>query len=139
MSGYRLFIDECLSPELVQLAIQAGHLETTCVSHRGLRGMKDWELMTYIVTQDLTLVTHNARDFRGAGAAKPGGLHAEQAIHAGLICLNSAIGMDFDRQLALFSYALAELADLPDLINQVLEVSETAEGEVHISLYDLPA
>ena len=139
MSGYKLFIDECLSPELVQLAIEAGHLDATCVSHRGLRGAKDWELMSYIAAQDLTLVTHNSRDFRGAGAAKPGGLHAAQEIHAGLICLNSAIAMDFDRQIELFSYALAGLANLPDLINQVLEVSETAEGEVQVCLYDLPA
>ena len=139
MSGYKLFIDECLTPELVQLAIDAGHLDATCVSHRGLRGAKDWELMSYIAARDLTLVTHNSRDFRGMGPAGPGGLYLEQQIHAGLICLNSAMAMDFDRQIELFSHALAALADLPDLINQVLEVSETASGEVQVCLYDLPA
>ncbi len=28
---FRFLIDECLSPELVQLAVAAGHLESTCV------------------------------------------------------------------------------------------------------------
>lgn len=138
MSSYKLFIDECLSPELVQVAVDSGHLETTCVRHRGLQGTKDWELMTYIVTADLTLVTHNARDFRGVGVTQPGGLHSKQVIHAGLICLNSEIGMDFNRQIVLFGFALEALADLPDLINQVLEVSEAADGEVRIIQYVLP-
>lgn len=138
MSSFKLFIDECLTPELVQVAIDAGHLETTCVRDRGLQGTKDWELMTYIVTADLTLVTHNSRDFRGAGLANPGGLHSKQTIHAGLICLNSEIGMDFDRQIVLFGFALDALADMPDLINQVLEVTEAADGQVRIIQYELP-
>ncbi len=138
MSSYKLFIDECLSPELVQVAIDAGHLETTCVRHRGLQGTKDWELMNYIVTADLTLVTHNSRDFRGVGMKHPGGLHSKQLIHAGLICLNSEISMDFDRQVFLFGFALEALAGLPDLVNQVLEVSQAADGEVLIVQYELP-
>ena len=138
MSSFKLFIDECLTPELVQVAIDAGHLEATCVRDRGLQGTKDWELMTYMVTADLTLVTHNSRDFRGVGLANPGGLHSKQTIHAGLICLNSEIGMDFDRQIVLFGFALDALADLPDLINQALEVSEAVDGEVKIILYELP-
>jgi hypothetical protein len=38
----RLLIDECLSPQLVDIAIAAGHVETTCALHRGLLGAKDW-------------------------------------------------------------------------------------------------
>ncbi len=138
MSTFKLFIDECLSPELVQMAVDAGHIESTCVSYRGPLGVKDWNLMTYVVMGDLTLVTHNARDFRGLGAARPGGLHANEVIHVGLICLNSDIGMDFDRQKTLFRYALTALAGLPDLINQALEVSEDADGQVSLIHYDIP-
>ena len=68
--SHRLLIDECLSPELVQLAIDAGFFESTCVRDRGLLHRKDWELMAYVVAADFTLVTHNARDFRGMGAEK---------------------------------------------------------------------
>lgn len=42
--------------------------------HRGLQGTKDGELMTYIVTADLTLVTHNSRDFRGSWRGPSGGV-----------------------------------------------------------------
>jgi hypothetical protein len=75
--SFRLLIDECLSPELVALAIAAGHVESTCARDRGLLGRKDWELMVYVVTGDFTFVTRNSQDFRGAGADNPGGLHAE--------------------------------------------------------------
>jgi hypothetical protein len=39
----RLLIDECLSPELAQLAIEAGHVEATSVRDRGRLGLQDWE------------------------------------------------------------------------------------------------
>jgi predicted nuclease of predicted toxin-antitoxin system len=48
----RLLIDECLSPELVQLAINAGHVESTSVRDRGRLGLKDWELMEYVIQED---------------------------------------------------------------------------------------
>jgi predicted nuclease of predicted toxin-antitoxin system len=60
----RLLIDECLSPELVQLA---GHGESAFVRDRGRLGLKDWELMEYVIQEDFILVTRNAQDFRGAG------------------------------------------------------------------------
>ena len=98
----------------------------------------DWELITFVVTGDFTLVTHNARDFRGEGQENPGGLHAQQEIHAGLICLNSFYPMDLDRQHRLFQLALAELDGMPDLINQALEIFEDEEGTVTAELYDIP-
>ena len=100
--------------------------------------MPDWELITFVVTGDFTLVTHNARDFRGEGQENSGGLHAQQEIHAGLICLNSFYPMDLDRQHRLFQLALAELDGMPDLINQALEIFEDEEGTVTAELYDIP-
>jgi len=68
----RLLIDECLSPELVQLAIAAGHVESTCVRDRGRLGLKGWELMAYVIEEDFILVTRNAQDFRVlASASQP--------------------------------------------------------------------
>jgi Domain of unknown function (DUF5615) len=134
----RLLIDECLSPELVQLAIDAGHVDSTCVRDRGRLGLKDWELMEYVIQQDFILVTRNAQDFRGAGQANPGGLHASAEVHAGLICLDSALEMDIDLQQELFKYALNTVAELPDLINQALEVFENEDGLISVNLYDIP-
>ncbi|MGO8858620.1 MAG: DUF5615 family PIN-like protein [Steroidobacteraceae bacterium] len=87
----RLLTDECLSPELVQLAIDAGHVESTSVRDCGRLGLTDRELMKYVIQEDFILVTRNAQDFRGAGKANPGGLHASAEVHADLICLDSAL------------------------------------------------
>jgi predicted nuclease of predicted toxin-antitoxin system len=57
----RLLIDECLSPELVQLAIDAGHIESACPRDRGRLGIKDWKLMEYVIQEDFILVTRNLR------------------------------------------------------------------------------
>lgn len=135
---FRFLIDECLSPELVQLAVAAGHLESTCVRDRGWAGTKDWTLVTYAVEGDYTLVTHNSPDFRGQGPGKLGGQHAKQPIHAGLVCLNSVHVMDLPRQLDLFRLVLAELASMDDLVNQALEVFELADGSVELDSYSIP-
>jgi hypothetical protein len=135
----RLWIDECLSPELVELAVAAGYAESTCSRDRGQLGKKDWELMNHMISGDYTLVTQNARDFRGTGATKPGGLHATATIHAGLVCLNSVFPIDIDRQRDLFGIALQQLAELTDLVNQALEVFEAADGSVSVTVYEIPA
>ena len=135
---FKLLIDECLSPELVGMAVTAGHVESTCVRDRGWLGSKDWKLIELAVAEDYTLVTHNAVDFRGAGAGNLGGLHAKQPIHAGLVCLNSVHVMDIERQRDLFRLALDELAGLSDLVNQALEVFEDEDGSVGVDIYDIP-
>lgn len=61
---FKLLIDECLSPTLVEMAHAAGHLESTCVRDRGWLGVKDWVLIEKVVKEDFTLVTHNSKDFR---------------------------------------------------------------------------
>ena len=136
---WRLLIDECLSPDLVELAIDAGHVESTCLRDRGLLGTQDWTLIKHVLDADFTLVTVNAQDFRGRGQDAPGGLYAHIDLHAGLICLNSARSLDLTAQRSLFEEALEALTELPDLINQVLEVTEDEKGEVSIIIYDFPS
>ena len=135
---FRFLIDECLSPELVQMAVDAGHVESTCVRDRGLTGAKDWKLIEYVVPGDFTLVTHNAVDFRGGGPGLLGGEHARQSVHAGLVCLNSVHVLDLQRQRDLFQIALDELATMDDLVNKALEVFEEEDGGVEVVSYDIP-
>jgi hypothetical protein len=137
--SYRLLIDECLSPKLVVLAQAAGHHESTCVRDRGWQGLQDHELMRHVLAQDFTLVTHNAYDFRGPGGGPLGGLHNRAEIHAGLICLDSALPIDILRQQRLFQRALIELEKIPDLINQALEIYEQEDGSLIVTLYRIPA
>ena len=134
---FKLLIDECLSPDLVRMARDAGHPESTCLRDRGWLGMKDWDLIRLVVAEDFTLVTHNSKDFRGGGS-EPGGWHAAQDIHAGLICLNAEMGLDLALQEQLFAIALDELAARGDLINQALEITALESGEAEVEIYAIP-
>ena len=134
----KLLIDECLSPELVQMARNRGHPESTCVRDRGWSGLNDHQLMRHVGAEDFTLVTHNSFDCRGPIGGPPGGLHAKLPIHAGLICLNAALPMSSDRQRLLFGLALDEIAGRTDIINRALEVTEGEDGQVTVDEYEIP-
>lgn len=133
----KFLIDECLSPALVQLAVDAGHIESSHVVWRGLAGTKDRVLMETIVSGDWTLVTNNAVDFRGR-VQRPAGHYSMQSLHAGLVCLNCETGFNLPLQEELFEVALAELGPAGELVNQVLEVTLCADGAIDISRYQLP-
>ena len=134
----KLLVDECLSPELVKLAHQNGHGQSSHVVWMKRGGSKDWELRKFIVDGDWTFVTGNSIDFRGP-ADRPGsrGQYAEVAVHPGLICLNGPPGMDLDMQIELFDASLVELAQKPDLINQVLEIT-LEDDTIHVQRHQLP-
>ena len=136
-----LFIDECLSDELTDMAIARGHWGSTSTKRRGLLGTKDWDLMPVLIAGDFTLVTKNAVDFRGA-KADPGskGLFKNQPLHAGLVCLNGPVGMDLAMQKELFEAALNKLEAIDgDLVNKALEISlEPDADELIVRTYGLP-
>ena len=139
----KILIDECLSDELVAIAVARGHSASTHVRWIGQGGVKDWNLFPLILAGDWTLVTRNAYDFRGP-ADRPGskGEYAKTDLHAGLICLNGPThGFDLDTQCELFEIALDEIDREPDLLNQVLEVTLERAGDTRIVLsrYALPA
>lgn len=137
----KLFIDECLSSELVHRAVARGHEETTSVVYRGLAGTQDWNLVPIVVAGDYTLVTKNSVDFRGA-PDNPGekGLYKDVELHPGLICRNGPKGMDLDMQIELFDIALDEIDHLKgDLVKKCLEITLASDGEgVEITVYELP-
>ncbi|MET3108088.1 putative nuclease of putative toxin-antitoxin system [Oxalobacteraceae bacterium GrIS 2.11] len=133
----KFLFDECLSPTLVRLALNAGHLGTTCVRDRGWQGLKDWQLMQIVIAEDFTLITHNAKDFRGKANNSGKGLHARQSLHAGLVCLNSFEPLDLNRQEKLLRIAFDELAQLSDLVNQALEITENDDGSIDIDRYEI--
>jgi predicted nuclease of predicted toxin-antitoxin system len=135
----KLLIDECLSPELAKVAHELGHGESSHVVWLKKSGWKDWQLKPIILNGDWTFVTRDAIDFRGPDAKRGSeGQYADVQLHAGLICLDAAGVMDLDMQLRLFKEALAEVGD-GDLINQVLEIYLTEEGDLHIVRYRLPS
>ena len=131
----KFLIDECLSPSLVDIALQQGHHQSTCVRNRGWAGKLDHEITQFAQDEDFTLVTHNARDFRGAGEHQPGGLFSRLEVHAGLVCITGE-DLNLELQQDLFKVALTELESMDDLVNKCLEVQLIGD-DYTITLYEI--
>jgi predicted nuclease of predicted toxin-antitoxin system len=128
-------IDECLPPELIELAVKRGHV-ASFVPWLGKAGLKDWELAPLAVEHGMVLVTNNSKDFRGENG-KPGYTTKEQ-IHPGLVCLNCDPQRRDRKTLAnLFEIALEEIGNAKDLINTVIEVTLDRDA-ADVTRYDAP-
>ncbi len=121
----KLLIDECLHTSLVTVAHSAGHTADH-VSHRGLGGLKDWQLMRVIREQEYAFVTNNRSDFLG--------LHGKEPLHAGVIVIVPNVVPLQQREL--FAAALKHIGPR-DLTNTVVEV-RFAGNDIHCSEYELP-
>jgi len=133
----KFLIDECLSTDLASIAHATGY-SAEHVARTGLASTKDWDLVPYLIENDLVMVTRNSKDFRGR-SGKPGYL-TSQSLHPGLICLN-ATNMDGSLMEALFKAALdyLEVNGIQDLMNQVLELDFDEKNEVlNFNLYEAP-
>lgn len=130
----KVLIDECLSPVLVELALEAGCAGSTHVTWLGMSAAKDWAVARRAVDDGFVLVTHNRLDIK---------LYGRGTLHGGLVVLNAAHGMvDRDQQRRLFALALARLAG-PEpsgsgFYNEVLEVTLAVDGAVTIRRYAHP-
>jgi hypothetical protein len=136
----KFLIDECLSLDLVEVAINSGFPESSHVVWMGKAGWKDWELKPFILNGDWTFVTRNSVDFRGP-ADNPGanGQYADVAVHPGLICINGPDGMTAEIQCELFQAALEAIVDPDHFVNEVIEVDlEDLDEDFTIRRYGLP-
>lgn len=126
----KFLIDECLSPELVTLARARGFHESTHVAWLGMRSRKDWTILRRAVKDGFILVTNDAVDFRL--------LYEREEVHAGLVCLNVAPGlMSLAVQKFLFQFALDQIGG-NEPVNEALELTLSAEGELLMERYALP-
>ena len=121
----KLLIDECLHTSLVGIAHSAGHTADH-VAHRGLGGLKDWQLMQVIREQEYTFVTNNRSDFLA--------LHGKEALHAGVIVIVPNVIPSQQREL--FAAALKHIGTR-DLTNTVVEVRFVG-NDIQCSEYELP-
>lgn len=123
----RLWIDEDLSPSLVEIAYHRG-LDAACNRDRGLLGRSDVEILKRCIEEDRTLITNNYGDFRRLCEA--------QSVHPGLIILPTS---HRGAQQQLLDIALTHIdgqvalhraADPGEfMINRVVEVRETGACE----------
>jgi predicted nuclease of predicted toxin-antitoxin system len=122
----KLLIDECLHTSLVTVAHSAGH-SADHASHRGLNGLKDWQLIRVIRQEEYAFVTNNRADFLE--------LYSKESLHAGLIVIVPSVAPP--QQHHLFAAAL-RLIGSRDLTNTVIEV-QFVNGEPRALEYDLPS
>lgn len=123
----RLFIDECLSPQMARELNASGQHVAEHPLDFGGRGDADHRVLQRRIARGLVIVTENARDFRALVGAED--------IHPGLIIL-PCVGRE--RAFALLQAAIAYVEAMEDamdaMVNHVLEVD--AEGA--IGHYPLP-
>ncbi len=114
----KLFIDECLSPQLATRLNETGRYDAVHPLHVGRRGEPDHRVLEWCIAEDRVIVTENARDFR-----RPVG---DVQIHPGLMILPA---IDREGTWALLQSALAYLENRGNpadvMVNHVLEVGES--------------
>src|SRR5687767_12812385 len=92
----KLFVDECVSPELARRINAGGRYEAIHPRDYGRSGELDHEVLQRCLAEDRVIVTENAIDFRK--------LVGSEALHPGLIILPS-VGRE--RSWALLEAAIA--------------------------------
>jgi predicted nuclease of predicted toxin-antitoxin system len=116
----RLFIDECLSPQLALRLNQTGRHDALHPLHVGRRGEPDHAVLAWCIAEDRVIATENARDFRR--------LVGRAELHPGLIILPS---IDREGTWRLLQAAIAFLErrgePMDIMLNHVLEVATTGE------------
>lgn len=126
----KFLIDECLSPNLAELARELGHSGSTHVTWLGLGSAKDWTIARRAVDEGFVFVTNNRVDFLK--------LYKREELHGGLVCLNAAYkAMDGEQQRRLFTLALARLGR-QEPYNDVLEITLAEDGTVAVDRYPHP-
>jgi predicted nuclease of predicted toxin-antitoxin system len=121
----KLLIDECLHTSLVAVGHAEGHTADHVI-HRGLAGLKDWQLMRVIVEHEYTFVTNNRSDFLD--------LHGQEPLHPGVIVIVPNVVPS--RQRELLAAAIKHIG-ARDLTNTVVEVRFVGDL-IQCSEYELP-
>jgi predicted nuclease of predicted toxin-antitoxin system len=114
----KLFIDECLSPQLALRLNATGRYDAVHPLHVGRRGEPDHRVLERCIAEDRVIVTENARDFRR--------LVGKTELHPGLIILPA---IDREGTWKHLQAALAFIKQrgepLDVMVNYVLEVDES--------------
>jgi predicted nuclease of predicted toxin-antitoxin system len=125
----RLFIDECLSPQLALWLNQTGQHDAVHPLHIGRRGEPDHRVLARCINDDRVIVTENGRDFRR--------LIGRTELHPGVIILPS---LDRKSTWHILQAAIAFLGTQGDpmdvMVNRVLEVG--TDGNVSLASISLP-
>jgi hypothetical protein len=96
------------------------------VAWLGKSGRKDWHIMSLALSEDWTLVTNDAVDFRVR--------YGKASVHPGLIIIVPQVRIP--EQQRAFAVVLCHIAGR-ELINRIVECRISA-AEIAISEYEMP-
>ena len=123
----QLFIDECISPTIVDVLNASGEHYADCPRNLAKLGMSDADVVAICVQRNFIIVTMNANDFRG--------LIKCEEIHPGLIILPCVARQ---KSASLLDQVISHISALGDphdvMINKVVEIDVAGV----IEMYDLP-
>lgn len=122
----KFLIDECLSDILAHRAEELGFHGSIHVNWRGLEGEGDHVVRRRALEWHMIVVTHNTKDYLK--------LYRSLPHHPGLICFNTARGMNLPRQTAMFERAVAEIAGT-SLADRILILSIDVDEVVTLGWY----
>lgn len=131
----KFLIDECLSPELVEIArvefdFFATHVPWLGAAPAGSKSWKDWHIVDLFRKNPHVLVTNNRRDFVERYFQR-----ADLDPHEGLVVLIEK--GDLNTQIELFRKLMAYLLELDSAMNCLVEINNS--GEIRIATWPDPS
>jgi predicted nuclease of predicted toxin-antitoxin system len=121
----KFLVDECMHTSLVEVAHEFGFVAHH-ISHMGMAGLKDWQVMERVIREEFTLVTNNKTDFVA--------LFNRLELHPGLVVIVPNVAPA--QQRIMFRAAITHIGPR-DMVNTVVEV-EQFETQIKCSEYTLP-
>jgi predicted nuclease of predicted toxin-antitoxin system len=121
----KFLLDECMHTSLVEVAHEFGFVAHH-VSHMGMAGLKDWQVMERVIREEFTLVTNNKTDFVA--------LFNRLELHPGLVIIVPNVAPA--QQRIMFRAALTHIGQR-DMVNTVVEVAQF-DTQIKCSEYALP-
>lgn len=116
---HRFLIDECCSPSLASVAHTRGY-EATHVGYLDRLGYPDQSHAIRATAENWIFVTNNGADFRP--------IYRTLDLHCGLVIILPSVRRS--RQRELFAAVLDRLENMPDTVNQLIEVDASASVSV---------
>ena len=125
----KFLIDECLSPELAQIAknefgLYAVHVPWLGTPPHGHGSWKDPDIVEKISATDFVLVTNNRRDFVGK-YYRDGGLN----VHNGLVIILQK--SDLEGEARLFRLVMKFIMSMESTVNKLIEID--AAGQIRVA------
>jgi predicted nuclease of predicted toxin-antitoxin system len=128
-------IDECLSSQLAEFAIEHGYHALATSRMGRWRSRNDYHVAKFAIDRDLVLVTNDRHDFET--------IYEQMEIHPGIVFITAGRPKlrELKYQLAMFSMVLEALEEGDPVSEAIMVTARTARGrqvDLSIARYAFP-